>query len=82
MTFEQIVYTIKQCVYEITDIEIDELAEDASLMGDLDISSMEILQVISAIEEEFSIKISEKDLRTFISICDIANYVSIKLYGW
>ena len=56
--------------------EAEEITEDSELIDDLEISSMDILFVISCLEEEFQVKISEKDIRKMYTVGDVANVVN------
>lgn len=55
--------------------EAEEITEDSELIDDLEISSMDILFVMSCLEEEFQVKISEKDIRKMYTVGDVANVV-------
>ena len=46
------------------------------LMDDLDLSSMEILTVVADLEETFGLRIPEKELRNFVTISDLADYLA------
>ena len=48
--------------------EAEEITEDSELIDDLEISSMDILFVVSCLEEEFQVKISEKDIRKMYTV--------------
>lgn len=52
-----------------------EVAEDSEIMEDLDITSMDVLFLISSIEEEFKIKIPEKAIRKIETVGDVADIV-------
>lgn len=56
--------------------EAEEITEDSELIDELEISSMDILFVISCLEEEFQVKISEKDIRKMYTVGDVANVVN------
>ena len=45
-------------------------------MDDLDLSSMEILTIVADLEEAFGLRIPEKELRSFVTISDLADYLS------
>lgn len=51
------------------------MREDSVLMDDLDLSSMEILTVVADLEEMFGLRIPEKELRNFVTIGDVADYL-------
>lgn len=55
--------------------EAEEITEDSELIDDLEISSMDILFVMSCLEEEFQVKVSEKDIRKMYTVGDVANVV-------
>ena len=46
------------------------------LMDDLDLSSMEILTIVADLEETFGLRIPEKELRNFVTISDLADYLA------
>ena len=52
-----------------------DVREDSVLMDDLDLSSMEILTVVADLEEMFGLRIPEKELRNFVTIGDVADYL-------
>ena len=45
-------------------------------MDDLDLSSMEILTIVADLEETFGLRIPEKELRNFVTISDLADYLA------
>lgn len=55
--------------------EAKEITEDSELIDDLEISSMDILFVMSCLEEEFQVNVSEKDIRKMYTVGDVANVV-------
>ncbi len=55
--------------------EAEEITEDSELIDDLEISSMDILFVMSCLEEEFQVNVSEKDIRKMYTVGDVANVV-------
>ena len=56
--------------------EAEEISEDSELMEDLEISSMDILFLISSLEEEFQITIPEKFVRKIVTVEDVVNIVT------
>ena len=45
-------------------------------MDDLDLSAMEILTIVAELEETFGLRIPEKELRNFVTISDLADYLA------
>lgn len=52
-----------------------EVMEDSEIMEDLDLSSMDVLFLISNLEDEFQIKMPEKEIRKVETVGDIADVV-------
>ncbi len=70
--FEKIV----DIIVDIADNPRDEVKEDSELMDDLNLSSLEIMAIVSKIEKEFSVKFNEKDLLAMSSLADMIDYLS------
>ena len=52
-----------------------EVNEDSEIMEDLDLSSMDVLFLISSLEDEFRIKMPGKEIRKVETVGDIADVV-------
>lgn len=55
--------------------EVDELTLDNELVNDLEISSMDVLFLISSLEEEFKVKVMEKDIRKMVTVGDVVQII-------
>lgn len=55
--------------------EAEEITEDSELMDDLDISSMDVLLLISSLEEEFQITVPEKEIRKMFTVGDVVDVI-------
>lgn len=53
----------------------EEITVDSELIEDLGISSMDVLFLISSLEEEFKIKVPEKLIRKMVTIGDVAEAI-------
>ncbi len=56
-------------------IEVSEIRETDELVEDLGISSMDILTLISYLEEEFDIRITERMIRRVVTVGDLVDLV-------
>ncbi len=74
--FEKIVEIVRE-FYE--EGEITEFTKELSLMDDLGFSSLEFFSFITAIEEEFSIRITEREIQTLVTVEDVVGVVENKL---
>ena len=81
MNRSEIIAQIVGILEDVAEISPDEVREreDSVLMDDLDLSSMEILTIVADLEETFGIRIPEKELRSFVTISDLADYLSARV---
>lgn len=75
MNKDKIFSEIKRIIVESADIPEEEINENSLLMDDLELSSLEVLDLIAHLEEVFQICFSEKELRKIISIKDLVDYI-------
>ena len=68
----EIMSQILAILEDVAEIAPEDVNENSVLMDDLDLSSMEIL---ADLEETFGLRIPEKELRNFVTISDLADYL-------
>ena len=73
----EIVSQILAILEDVAEISPEDVNENSVLKDDLDLSSMEILTVVADLEETFGLRIPEKELRNFVTVSDLADYL-----GW
>lgn len=74
MTTNDILQRVIDLFATMADTE-DEITEESELIDDLGISSMDVLFLISSLEEEFKIKVSEKEIRKMSTIGDVTEVI-------
>ena len=57
--------------------EVD-FTEETSIMDDLDFSSLEFFSLVTTIEDQYKIKITERELQTIVTIGDVISIVEKK----
>lgn len=72
MTFDKIKEIVKE---QLGLDESTEITATTSLMGDLEADSLDAVEIIMAIEDEFSVEIPDEEAEKFKNIGDIASYV-------
>ena len=72
----EIVSQILAILEDVAEISPEDVNEDSVMMDDLDLSSMEILTVVADLEETFGLRIPEKELRNFVTIGDLTDYLA------
>lgn len=73
MSREEIVRFISDVFSTMT--SVDEIKETDELIDDLGISSMDILSLMSYLEEEFHIKVTERMIRKVATVGDLVDLV-------
>ncbi|SHI63989.1 acyl carrier protein [Geosporobacter subterraneus DSM 17957] len=76
MVFEK----IKQIIIDQLGLDDDaEITMDTSLMRDLEADSLDAVEIIMGIEDEFDVEIPDEDAEAFKNIGDIVRYVEDKM---
>lgn len=60
-------------------IEIDIIEDDTNVMDDLGADSLDVVEVLMAIEEHFGISVPDEDVASLKTVRDIADYVEAKM---
>ena len=77
MTPETIFKTMQDLIAEQFAIEADEVTMDSSFVDDLGADSVDLVELVMAMEEEFDIgEIDEEDLQTLKTVGDCVRYLS------
>lgn len=74
MIFEK----IKAVIIDQLDVAPEQVTLEANIQEDLGADSLELFQLIMALEEEFSIEISNEDAEGIVTVGDAVKYVERK----
>ena len=69
---------IKEIIIEQLGVEDSDIQQDTSLTKDLEADSLDAVEIIMAIEEEYDIEIPDKKTEKFTNIGDIVEFVKSK----
>jgi acyl carrier protein len=56
-------------------VEVSEVLPDASLQEDLGADSLELVELLMALEDEFDIEVPEEVAETITTIADVEHYI-------
>lgn len=66
---------VKKILVEELQINEDDITLDSALINDLGINSLELADLAVTCEDEFDIEINEDDMRKFITVRDVVEYL-------
>jgi acyl carrier protein len=69
---------IKSILSEQLDTDSDDIHDASNVQEDLGADSLDIVDIIMAVEEEFDIEIPDDDVKSLKTVADIAAYVDSK----
>ena len=72
MVFEK----IRALLSEQLDIEEEDITMESKLAEDLGADSLDVVDLIMAIEDEFEVEVLDEDIEKVVTVGDIVNYVS------
>ena len=82
MSNEEIFQTMKDLVSEQFGMELDEVTLETSFEDDLGADSVDLVELVMAMEEEFELgQTAEDEVKAIKTVGDAGNYVAGKLNG-
>lgn len=70
---------IRKIIAEHLGLDEDKISLDTTITEDLEADSLDAVEIVMAIEDEFSIEIPDEHVEGFINIRDIVEYVEAQL---
>lgn len=75
MVFEK----VRAIIVEQLDVEEERVMMETSLMKDLEADSLDAVEIMMALEDEFGIEVPDEEAESFKNIGDIVRFVESKL---
>jgi acyl carrier protein len=69
---------IKEVVVEQLSVNADEVKEDAKFVEDLGADSLDVVELVMALEEKFDIEIPDDEAEKIATVADVVAYVESK----
>ncbi|MCB0991416.1 MAG: acyl carrier protein [Acidimicrobiales bacterium] len=69
----------KKCAVEVLGVEADQVTMEASFADDLDADSLDLVELVMALEEEFDISVDEEELDGVVGVKEAMALVESKL---
>ena len=67
---------VRKIIAEKLSVDLDEVVAEASFVDDLGADSLDLVELIMSMEEEFDIDISDEDAEQLASVKDAIAYIS------
>lgn len=71
MVFEK----VRDIVAEQLDVDAEEITMESSIVDDLGADSLDVVDLVMSIEEEFDVEIPDEDVENIKTVGDIVKYV-------
>ncbi len=65
-----------EIIVEQLGVSEEEVTLEASFIDDLGADSLDLVELIMAMEEEFSLEISDEDAEKILTVQDVVNYIT------
>ena len=75
MERDEIFEKVKDVIVEQLNVEEDDVTEDASFVDDLGADSLDIVELVMALEEEFGISIPDEEAENIKTVGDAVTYI-------
>ena len=69
---------VKEIVVEQLGVDPDEVTNDASFVDDLGADSLDLVELVMALEEEFDLEIPDEDAEKITNVGDAVKYIKDK----
>jgi acyl carrier protein len=66
---------VKKIIAEKLSVDIEEIVPEASFVDDLGADSLDLVELIMSMEEEFDIDISDEDAEKLVTFKDVIEYI-------
>ncbi len=75
MASKDIFDTVKGIVVEQLGVEEEEVSLESSFIEDLGADSLDIVELIMALEEEFELEVPDEDAEKLLTVGDVVDYI-------
>ncbi len=72
---------VKKVVVEQLDVNEDEVTSTASFVDDLGADSLDVVELVMGLEEEFDVEIPDEDAEKITTVADAVSYIEEKAKG-
>ena len=67
---------VKKIIADKLSVDLEELVPEASFVDDLGADSLDLVELIMSMEEEFDIEISDEEAEKLVTVKDVFEYIA------
>lgn len=76
MDHDEIFEKVKEVIVDQLSVEEDDITEDASFVDDLGADSLDIVELVMALEEQFGVSIPDEQAEKIKTVGDAVSFIS------
>ena len=75
MSSEEVFEKVKKIIVDLLQVSEDSVTTESNFIDDLGADSLDIVELVMALEEEFNIEIPDTDAEKVVSVGDVVDYI-------
>lgn len=72
---EDIFAKVKEIIVDQLDVEEEEITMEASFRDDLEADSLDVVELVMELEDEFDIEIADEEAEQIVTVGDAVNFI-------
>ncbi len=74
----EVIDKVKEIIVDQLGVDAEEVTMEAAFVDDLGADSLDVVELVMAVEEEFSIEIPDEDAEKITNVLEVVNYIETK----
>jgi acyl carrier protein len=79
MNDNEIFEQLKKLIVELLEVDETDVIPEASLADDFDADSLDIIELVTAVEEKFNVEIPDDDIEKIRTVQDAVDYIEARV---
>jgi len=69
---------LKEIIADVLNVEVNDITEDTTFVDDLGADSLDLFELVMALEEEYNVEIPSEDLEKLTTVGAVMDYLKSK----